>query len=486
MRNFILKGFISILLLCNLASAGTLDPRLRQFIPPVTRNSSPDEAPARRIPILVVMKNQGNVTRIRQAAIPKLRSEVDDLTAFTFRDLRDHHENLRLNILAKMQELERHGHVDAPVPFWIINAMALNATGQVLQQIADHPDVETVIYDETRKLLPVTRPGHDNALNRPWGLDMINVDAAHKAGYFGAGVTVYVIDSGIQLNHPAFFSGQILKEKSVSFVYGDSNANDFNGHGTHCAGTIASEKYGIATKANLVAVKVLDGDGAGSISGVIKGIEYAASNGADVISMSLGWDVADETTRPLDMATRNAEKGGVFVSVATTNNGPGRGTIGSPDQVEEIMSVGAAGRNGQATEFSGRGPAQDGTEKPNILGPGEDIRSTWIGGGTNVESGTSMGNPHVAGTAALIVGKSKAEIAKARSRGASPQQLSRMKLTPQQIKRILMSTATGKKIPNVSGAGVVNCEGALTAPLQENSLVQALKDIGRRIRDFLG
>ncbi|XP_033125515.1 aqualysin-1-like [Anneissia japonica] len=198
------------------------------------------------------------------------------------------------------------------------------------------------------------------------------------------GAHVYIIDTGINPNHVDF--GQRATQ--------DYGKEDCNGHGTHCAGTIGSATYGIATGAMLHGVTVLGCSGAGSVSDIIAGCEYVVINGERpaVASLSLGGGPSSA----FDDAIRGMINVNITVSVAAGNDNSDACNY-SPARVTEAITVGATENTDVRSYFSNYG------ECVNIFAPGTDITSTWYKNkrATNTLSGTSMACPHVAGIAAL-------------------------------------------------------------------------------------
>lgn len=245
----------------------------------------------------------------------------------------------------------------------------------------------------------------------------LGVDKLWEAGLTGKGSTICVIDTGIA-QHPD------LKDRIVGFkdfVNGKTEAYDDQGHGTHCAGIAAGDggetgKYkGTAPEASIVGVKVLDRNGSGNFSDVIKGIQWAIENkekfGIDVISMSLGGPVTQPSAKdPVSLAAEKATEAGIITVVAAGNEGPRPKTIGTPGNAENVITIGAMDDRGTVSRdddklayFSSIGPTKfDERVKPDILAPGVNITAaSHTGSGYVTMSGTSMATPFAAGVMAL-------------------------------------------------------------------------------------
>jgi subtilisin family serine protease len=238
--------------------------------------------------------------------------------------------------------------------------------------------------------------------NATWGLDRIDarsgLDGTYSYDATGRGVTAYILDTGIKTSHTDF-SG---RAGVGTDVIGDGQqGQDCNGHGTHVAGTVGGELYGVAKDVSLVAVRVLDCTGSGSWSGVIAGIEWvtADADGPAVANMSLGGGASEA----VDTAVRNSIDAGVSYAIAAGNGNPGGKAQDackySPARVPEAMTIGATTQSDAKTSWSNYGSCVD------WFAPGQDITSAWIGSdtATNIISGTSMAAPHVAGVAALYL-----------------------------------------------------------------------------------
>ncbi|MEV6966530.1 S8 family serine peptidase [Hamadaea sp. NPDC051192] len=241
----------------------------------------------------------------------------------------------------------------------------------------------------------------------------IGAPTAWAAGYDGTGVTVAVLDTGVDATHPDL-AGQI--DEKVSFVPGE-DTSDVNGHGTHVVSTIVGTGAasggvykGVAPGADLIFGKVLGGaEGYGQDSWVIAGMQWAAESGADIVSMSLGDSLPSDGSDPMSMAvnTLTAQYGSLFV-IAAGNAGPE--TIAAPGAAADALTVGAVDKKDRLATFSSTGPLTvTGAIKPDISAPGVDITAarsqqmTTGSGWYRTISGSSMATPHVAGAAAILV-----------------------------------------------------------------------------------
>ncbi|CAO3572842.1 unnamed protein product [Mortierella alpina] len=233
-----------------------------------------------------------------------------------------------------------------------------------------------------------------------WGLPRVSQrDRVAGAPYLyndaaGAGVTAYVVDTGVYTAHSEF-GGRATW--GANFISGSANTDE-NGHGTHVAGTIGGTNYGVAKKVSIVGVKVLDAGGSGSTSGVVAGMDWVAARavaGKSVVNMSLG---GGKSTAIDDAAARLYAKN-IPLIVAAGNSATTDACTGSPSGAANTYTVAASDKNDVVASFTSYGSCVE------IFGPGVGITSAWIGSttATNTISGTSMATPHVVGVAALYL-----------------------------------------------------------------------------------
>lgn len=259
----------------------------------------------------------------------------------------------------------------------------------------------------------------------------------------GEGVDVYVIDTGTNVDH-VDFEGRANWGKTIP---ANDQDVDGNGHGTHCSGTIAGKKYGVAKKANIYAVKVLKTNGSGSMSDVMKGVEWAAiehdkkAKAAKKGKGKKGWkgsaanmSLGGGKSPGLDAAVNAAVDAGIHFAVAAGNDNADSCNY-SPAAAAKAVTVGASTLADERAYFSNFGKCND------IFAPGLSILSTWIGSkyATNTISGTSMASPHIAGLLAYMLSLQPAK----------DSAYAVAEITPKKMKESIISIATEGSLADV-------------------------------------
>ncbi|KAG8791154.1 subtilisin-like serine protease [Ceratobasidium sp. 428] len=261
----------------------------------------------------------------------------------------------------------------------VFHGYAVTLKGQDLALVRQSKDIEFIEEDG---IVAIDNVSSNVSGASESALPVVNPHSVRASD--GAGVDIYVIDTGIYTAHNSFGG----RARWGATFGGYANA-DGNGHGTHVAGAAVSSGYGVATGASVVAVKVLSDSGSGSNSDVISGINYAynafkASGRPSIMNLSVG----GAANSAVDSAVSNGIAGGVHATVAAGGSNVDAGTT-SPGRVEAANTVGAVDSSNRRASFSSYGPIID------VWAPGVNILSTWIGSptATNTISGTSSSAP---------------------------------------------------------------------------------------------
>ncbi|MCY0940631.1 S8 family peptidase [Streptomyces antarcticus] len=274
-----------------------------------------------------------------------------------------------------------------------LNGYSVEVSEAQARKLAADPAVKSVVQNRTFTV-NATQPNPPS-----WGLDRIDQRALPLNQSYtypdkaGEGVTAYIIDTGVRITHQDFGGRASYGYDAID---NDNTAQDGHGHGTHVAGTVGGGAYGVAKKAKIVGVRVLNNQGSGTTAQVVAGIDWVTRNAVKpaVANMSLGGG-ADSA---LDTAVRNSIASGITYAVAAGNETADASTK-SPARVAEAITVGATTSTDAKASYSNYGSILD------IFAPGSSITSTWGTGdtATNSISGTSMASPHVAGAAAVYL-----------------------------------------------------------------------------------
>ncbi|MFP4470587.1 MAG: S8 family serine peptidase [Bacteroidales bacterium] len=439
--------------------------------------------------------SQRLITEVRSMSKEERRAHVISV-------LKDFSSLSQEGVVAELNNLERSARVSAVKTFWIANVINCMATPEAIADLAKRSDIASIDHDEYRIVLDPREnenaffvEGVPGSREITWNVLKINADEVWALGLNGEGIIVSVIDTGVNYDHQDLqdhvWESTEYPNHGYDFINNDNDPMDDNGHGTHCAGTVAGDgtagsQTGVAPEATIMCCKVLDGGGGGNESAVWSAVEFSLEQGAHVLSLSLGWQHSWGPNRTVWRQTfDNVLAAGIIASVAAGNEGDQQFSYPIPDNVRTpgdvpppwlhpdqtltggisgVICVGSTTSSDQVSGFSSRGPldwsdispyndyAYDpdmGLIRPDISAPGSNIKSLAHYSNTGYEdgwSGTSMATPANAGMIALMLQKNP-------------------NLTPEDISRIVEETAevlqAGKN--NNSGSGRIDALAAVEA-----------------------
>lgn len=396
------------------------------------------------------------------------------------------------DIITYLDEEKAKGNVKTYESFFIVNSMHLIAKANVIKALASLQEVKYIdynepIWNETPILIPTTEGNRlrNNANQLEWNIKALHADKAWAKGFTGKGVTVGIIDSAVDVTHPALkkkFKGYDVASNKYtyknSFIDCTNENNDLGYntkmdamHGTHCMGIVLGDQedskgqktnqIGIAPDAKFIAARVFDNNGGSSLVGFHRAAQFMLAPGGSTLDapsvVNNSWGGGRNTEKWFEKDVEAWVKAGIFPVFASGNKSPGEsdpgpGSIAIPANYKEAFAVGAVDSNFKLAYFSKRGPSPNGNYgvKPEVSAPGVSIRSSVKGGDYLYMSGTSMAAPHVTGVAALI-------------KQAKPD------ITIAEMRDVLESTAvrtTDKEYPSAPnygyGYGVVNAYAAIS------------------------
>lgn len=342
----------------------------------------------------------------------------------------------QLSLTKYLEKMQQTGEVQKYKSFYIVNALSVTSTKEVMEKIASFPEVEKILPNRTHSLV-VVQDQSENKVAPPqlnsieWNIQQVSAPQVWELGIDGTGIVVANMDTGVQLSHPALqhkWRGHDVADPSLSWFDPFTSSTtpiDGHGHGTHTMGIMVgseqngSNQIGVAPGAKWIAARVFDSSGSTTDEILLEGGEWILapkdSQGNPhpemaprVVNNSWGDVVGtDEWFRPMVQAWRSA---GIFPVFSAGNvyipyNYGGPGSIPSPASYPESFSVAAVDSNNKLASWSLRGPTQYGVLKPEISAPGVEIRSSVPSGGYESAgwSGTSFASPHVAGAVALLL-----------------------------------------------------------------------------------
>ncbi len=472
-----LSGFAVSMALAGSVLAGSFSDGLERYVAGKSSTES--------IKVLLSLKEQAKVADLDQQLRDR-KASLAERHELVITELMSTATRTQTDLLNELAALKTAGKVNGFTPYWITNAVVVNAPISVLRQLAARGDIDLaevdLVVDAVLPVIPakglVIEQDNGNRVITA-GLAAINADDVWSLlGVNGAGALVGSIDTGVDGTHPALSTrwrgnnGHPVSECWLDASgLGHATPQDGHGHGTHTTGTmVGGSDVGVAPGAMWIASNVIAG-GTGSVfdNAVIASFQFMADpdgNPAtlddvpDVVQNS--WGVNEGFSGYVDCDSRwwaaidNCEASGVCVTFSAGNEGPGASTLRSPGDrcvtPYSCFSVGATDPvNGNViASFSSRGPSTCSPApypiKPEVSAPGVDTYSTYPGGGFTTMSGTSMAGPHVAGVVALM-------------RSANPN------VDVNTIKQILMDTAGGVE-DNTYGHGHIDAYAAVLAVME--------------------
>lgn len=452
-----------------------------------------------QITFLLKFKDQVDTNRIAIEVTEKAKKQklTEASTELQVRSaivstLRNTAMETQTEVIDYLEQAKLKGEVKSVQSFYVVNAIAVTATKDVMNKLATYPEVAKILPNETRQIItpiqPKVKTTNLNSSTVEWGVEKVGAPQVWDMGIDGAGIVVASIDTGVQWEHPA------LMEKYRGYnpanpnqpdhqlnwfdaVGGKETPYDDNKHGTHTVGTMVgsepdgSNQIGVAPGAKWIAVKAFSAHGGQDVDLLEAGEWILAPKDAegnphpelapDVVNNSWGGGPGlDEWYRPM---VQNWRAANIFPVFAAGNNGSmGDGLIASPANYPESFAVAATDHDNALAWFSSRGPGPYDETKPDVSAPGFNIRSSIPTNDYDLMSGTSMATPHITGVVALL-----------KQANAS--------MTIDQIEEILTSTAIPltdsefSSSPNYGyGHGFVNAYNAIKTLNNGNGMVKGI------------
>ena len=460
------------------------------------------------ISVNIIFKSQINPTFLKSKTLLVKDSEVRK--GIVIKEFKSYSKSTQSNILEFLKAEEEKNYVANIKSHWITNSICCDATKEVIEKLTQFDNIDIIGLNQEVSLINseagISNTNESlNQMNATPHILQVNADDVWNLGYTGKNVVVAVLDSGTNFEHYDLSDHLWIgyadtdgdgEEDDIIYGWnfatkdatGNSNIKDDYGHGTHCAGIVcgdgtAGNTTGIAPDASLMTIKIVNRTGGGTPDQMISGVEFAIENGADILSMSLGFknnQIGDAAKAALRKTFENVLEAGVIVCAAAGNDGNSYGAPNNvdipascpppylhPDQttnsggLSSVVCVGAVNSNDEYASFSSQGPSTwQGSEwndypfddsnigliRPDIVAPGDLIYSLKHDNNDKYKfnSGTSQATPCVAGVMALMLEKNPA-------------------LTPAEICEIIETTAVklSDKKNNAIGSGRIDALNAI-------------------------
>ncbi len=357
------------------------------------------------ITVIVTLRQQADLSRVsganraaRRQGILRALQATTDLTQKRIKGL----------LTARLAQ----GKVSRFQPFWVFNGFSVTATAEVINELAQHPDVLSISPDSL-DIVPVLGPPEPN-------ITLVNAPSLWNLGYFGQGVVVANMDSGVDVSHPDLSSRWRAGLNSWYDPYGQhpTTPTDLTGHGTQTMGVMVGgdaggTTVGVAPSAQWIAVKIFDDSRSSTATAIHQGFQWlldpdnnpATDDAPGVVNNS--WTFANPGCNlDFEPDLQSLRAAGILPVFAAGNGGPLSNTSFSPSNNPSAFAVGAINNSSQIYGFSSRGPTTCGGSTgpyPELVAPGVNIRSTDLFSGYAIVTGTSLASPHVAGGLALLL-----------------------------------------------------------------------------------
>lgn len=485
-RNIFILIILSIVSFCVFAQDNVIDHELQKII-----NQKSDEL----IDVNIIFKSQMSSDYL--SSLPHKSDGKEVRREIIINELHKFSEKSQQDVLSFIQAETRSGSVTDINTHWITNFINCKISRDVICQLASHPDIAMICYNHDMEIMSdVAYDAETRELQSDYEvaqhLAQVKADEVWDLGYTGKGVIVAVLDSGVNYEHEDLkdhlWNGNQYHGYNV--VYPGYAPTDNGSHGTHCAGIVCGDGTsgkitGAAPDATLMCIKLYESGYGLSLDNFITGIEFAAENGADILSISQGYKNPSSYRATLREAFDNLLEMGIVAAVAAGNERQDLATLPAPNNVRtpgdipppwlspdqtlqgglsSVISVGAVDENNNIAGISSQGPVTwEGTDfndypynngasmgliRPDICAPGTSIYSldNENNSGYTVKAGTSMSAPCVAGIMALMLEKNP-------------------ELTPADLCRIIETTATKitDKKSNDYGSGCIDALAAVQA-----------------------
>jgi len=436
---------LALILVLVTAGFGMISPELAKHMATATAGQ--------RLPVHIVLRNQFDSRLLNSLVdgLPRAQRRVEVariLSGFSAAE--------QAGLLAYLETQVVAGAVADVRPLWIVNAVYCEATPEVIRQVAGLAEVGYVNYDlaYAPDLLEPEEPLGEGGEEIAWGVDKVNAPAVWAQGYTGQGIICGHIDTGCNYNHPDLadhmWTDPNYPNHGWNFENNNNDPNDAQGHGTHTAGSVASDgtagsQCGVAPDAQVMVCRVRTVADSVAEAQCWQAMQFCVApplspgNGADLYTMSLGWQIAWNPHQATWRQTSdNVNAAGLMQCVAAGNErsisppnscrcpgnvpppwwNPQNTGVGT---LSGIMSIGATDINDDYASFSSRGPVTwqtippfsdyaypPGLTRPDMAAPGDNVKSCAMSGGYTTMSGTSMATPHVAGAVCLMLSKNPA------------------------------------------------------------------------------